>query len=113
MSTGQGTTNLVRTATKCEQRRGVEGKDSSANAQQNLHQTVSKYTESRHRAIVALRCAMSHRAVNMVNDPLYKEEVELLRPGTKIPAPMTVSRDLKTLYQRGSALVVEYFSVRL
>jgi hypothetical protein len=111
MMTAQGATNLTRSIIQCEKKRGVQG-NSPANAQQNLHGSVSKYTEIRHRAIVALRCAVSHRAFNMVDDPFYKQEVELLRPGTKVPSPKMVSRDVQTLYQMGSKRVVEYFSVR-
>lgn len=91
-------------------RRGTDG-DSSASAQQNLHRTISTYTEHRHRALIALRCAASHRPFNEIEDNLYLEEIEMLRPGTIPPSASTVSRDLQTLYQKGSILVVEYFSV--
>ena len=111
MMTGQGTTNLTRSIIQCEKKRGVQG-NSPVNAQQNLHGSVSKYTEIRHRAIIALRCAASHRAFNMVDDPFYKQEIELLRPGTKGSSPKMVSRDIQTLYQMGSKRVVEYFLVR-
>ena len=84
MMTGQGTSNLSRSIAQCKKKRGVHG-NSPANAQQTLQGSVSKFTEVRHCAIVALCCAASHRAFNMVNDPFYKQEVELLRPGTKIP----------------------------
>ncbi len=90
--------------TCCLKRRNVNG-DSPANAQQNLHRTVSTYSETRHRALIALRCAASHRPFNLAKDPLYLEEVEMLRPGTTVPAPSTVSRDLQTIYQKGSKLV--------
>ena len=108
MMTGQGTSNLSRSIAQCKKKRGVHG-NSPANAQQTLQGSVSKFTEVHHRAIVALRCAASHHAFNMVNDPFYKQEVELLRPGTKIPSPRTVSRDIQTLYQMGSKRVFEYF----
>ena len=94
----------------CHKRRGTDG-DSSASAQQNLHRTISTYTEHRHRALIALRCAASHRPFNEIEDNLYLEEIEMLRPGTIPPSASTVSRDLQTLYQKGSILVVEYFSV--
>ena len=110
MMTGQGTSNLSCSIAQCEKKHGVHG-NSPANAQQTLQGSVSKFTEVRHRAIVALRCAASHRAFNMVNDSFYKQEVELLRPGTKIPSPRTVSRDIQMLYQMGSKRVFEYFSV--
>ena len=111
--TAQGTTNLSRGMKACLKRRGAAGAngDSPMNAQQNLHRTVSTYTEHRHRALIALRCAASHRAFNTIEDPLYLEEIEMLRPGTKVPSTSTVSRDLQTLYQKGSRLVADYFSV--
>ncbi|KAJ6624792.1 hypothetical protein B0H10DRAFT_1668944, partial [Mycena sp. CBHHK59/15] len=58
-----------------------------------------------YRALVALRCASSHRPFNAVQDPYYLEEVELLRPGTKVPSPRTVSHDIHTLYLAGSKMV--------
>ena len=114
--TAQGTTNLTRGMKSCLKKRGLGGdgpadSNSSANAQQNLHRTVSTYTEHRHRALIALRCAASHRAFNIIEDPLYLEEIEMLRPGTSLPSVTTVSRDLQTLYQKGSKLIVDYFSV--
>jgi hypothetical protein len=108
--TAQGTTNLSRGMKACLKIRGTDG-DSAANSQQNLHRTISTYTEHRHRALISLRCAASHRAFNMIEDPLYLEEIEMLRPGTRVPSTSTVSRDLQTLYQEGSKLVVDYFSV--
>jgi hypothetical protein len=41
---------------------------------------------------------MSHHPFNAVNDKYYKMEVELLCPGTKVPAPKMVSFDIKHLY---------------
>ncbi len=91
MATSQGTTNLRRTNKQCFDRRGVKDpSDSSANAQQDLHNSVSRYTPSRHQAILALRCATSHRPFQIVADPYYLKEVELLRPGTVVP---TLQRD--------------------
>ncbi|KAJ6537535.1 hypothetical protein DFH09DRAFT_930744 [Mycena vulgaris] len=110
MQSSQGTGNLGKTSTKCDKTRGVSG-DSNKNAQQDLHRSVSRYTPARHRALVALRCASSHRPFNAVRDPYYLEEVELLRPGTKVPSPRTVSRDIHTLYLAGSKMVKEYFKV--
>jgi hypothetical protein len=39
------------------------------------------------------------------------EEVELLRPGTIVRSPETVSKDVQTLYHEGSKRVKEYFKV--
>jgi hypothetical protein len=58
-----------------------------------------------------MHLATSNRPANSVNDKYYKKEVELLRPGTKLPSASTVGRDLKVLYFKGSEEVKEYFSV--
>jgi hypothetical protein len=69
------------------------------------------YTPARHRAMIAIRCAVSRRPFNTVSDPFYLQEIELLRPGTQVPTPSTVSRDIQNIYQAGSDVVKEYFSV--
>ncbi|KAF9522281.1 hypothetical protein CPB83DRAFT_777290, partial [Crepidotus variabilis] len=69
------------------------------------------YTPARHQAVIALRCATSHRPANYVNDPLYRQEVQLLRPSTVIPSASTVGRDINRLYLEGSKNVKKYFSV--
>jgi hypothetical protein len=47
----------------------------------------------------------------MVKDDLYRAEIELLRPGTIIPSPSTISRDIQDIYTAGSLAVKGYFSV--
>jgi hypothetical protein len=69
------------------------------------------YSEAAHRTIIALRSATSHHPFNTVADKYYKMEVELLRPGTKIPFPKTVSLDINTLYLELSKDVWAYFKV--
>jgi hypothetical protein len=110
MQSSQGTGNLGKGEKDCNARRGVNG-DTNKNAQQDLFGSVSRYTPARHRALIALRCASSHRPFNSVADPYYLEEVELLRAGTKVPAPITVSRDVQILYREGAKKVKEYFKV--
>ena len=113
MQTGQGTTNLSRGINECNQRRGVtSGDPSTVGAQQTIEKSISEYTPAKHRAIIAMRCCVSKRPFNMVTDPHYNEEVQLLRPGTAIPCPVTVSRDVNQIYKIGSKQVKEYFSVR-
>jgi len=77
----------------------------------DTHQPLS-YSHSKHRALIAARCAASKRPFNSVADPYYIQEVEMLRPGTKLPSPATVSWDLKSMYSVGAEVVREYFSVR-
>ncbi|KAJ6600176.1 hypothetical protein B0H10DRAFT_1923910 [Mycena sp. CBHHK59/15] len=85
-----GTGNLSKTSAKCDKTHSVSG-DSNKNTQQDLHDPCPAYTPAHHHALVTLHCASSHRPFNAVWDPYYLEEVELLRPGTKVPSPRTVS----------------------
>ncbi|KAJ7018633.1 hypothetical protein C8F04DRAFT_934065, partial [Mycena alexandri] len=110
MQASQGTGNLAKTKKSCEEQRGAVG-DTNKGAQQDLHRSVSSYTPARHRALIALRCASSHRPFNTVRDEFYLEEVEMLRPGTKVPSPATISRDVQTLYVAGSQMIKDYFKV--
>jgi hypothetical protein len=71
------------------------------------------YSPAAHRAIIVMRTATSNRPFNFVMDKYYKMEVQLLRPGTIIPSPATVSSDLKLLYLELSKGVKKYFVVRL
>ncbi|KAG1719768.1 uncharacterized protein EDB91DRAFT_1065342 [Suillus paluster] len=114
MQNGQGTKNLQRGVDECETRRGVQaGTLDSVGAQQTLENSVSSYTQAAHRALIALRCAVSKRPFNFVTDPHYIAEVQLLRPGVIIPNPRTVARDVSAIYLEGSKQVKVYFSVRL
>ncbi|KAF8960345.1 hypothetical protein BDZ97DRAFT_1604568, partial [Flammula alnicola] len=69
------------------------------------------YSEAAHCALIALRCAKNARPINSVLDEDYKLEVEMLRPGTKLPSPMTVQRDLLYIYEQASIAVKNYFLV--
>ncbi|KAF7341582.1 putative AC transposase [Mycena sanguinolenta] len=70
------------------------------------------YSEAMHRTLIALRCASSKRAFNQVEDPWYLKEVEMLRPGTKVPSADTVANDVQRLYQLLSVKVKDYFANR-
>jgi len=104
----QGTTNLQNAVKVCNRRRGVI---TSPLARSGPPAPV--YSEAGHRALIALRCAKLQRPANMVVDPEYKQEVEMLRPGTIIPNPSTVARDIRELYNEGSKQVRAYFSVSI
>ncbi|KAH8110931.1 hypothetical protein DFH11DRAFT_1513749, partial [Phellopilus nigrolimitatus] len=103
--TSQGTSNLKSGAEICDQSRGVVA------AVARLTGSAPPYSLAAHRALIALRAAKSHRPFNFVTDPHYKLEVEMLRPGTIIPHPTTVSRDINTLYVGLSNYVKDYFTV--
>ncbi len=114
MNTSWGTSNLLRESRKCVKARGIrDDSDTSAGAQQTLGNMISKYSEYRHRALITLRRAKSRRPFNSVLDPEYRKEVELLHPGTKLPSPLTVSRDLGAIYTGASNMVKAYFAVRV
>ncbi|KAJ7719643.1 hypothetical protein B0H16DRAFT_1336537, partial [Mycena metata] len=48
------------------------------------------YTEARHRALCAIRCAANKRPFASQDDVWYQMEVELLRPGTITPSSKVV-----------------------
>ncbi|QRV82979.1 AC transposase [Ceratobasidium sp. AG-Ba] len=103
MRTGDGTRNLRTTAQTCETRWGVVQSSVSQS------QYFSGYSEARHRVLIALRCAQNKRSFNSVADDLYRQEVDLLRPGTIVPSPMTVFRDTQVLYACSSDGVKTYY----
>ncbi|EIM80759.1 uncharacterized protein STEHIDRAFT_68018, partial [Stereum hirsutum FP-91666 SS1] len=69
------------------------------------------YSEAMHRVIIVLRCACSKRSFNHLKDPWYLREVELLRPGTQLPAPQTSQRDLLILHEAFIPRFTAYFEV--
>ncbi|RXW13602.1 hypothetical protein EST38_g12250, partial [Candolleomyces aberdarensis] len=101
--TSSGTGNLVAGMNACLKRQGLDLVVVSASA------STIPYSPENHRTLIALRCAANMRPYNSVQDPLYAAEVEMLRPGTKIPDPTTVSRDVQLLYQEISKCVCQYF----
>ncbi|TFK28317.1 hypothetical protein FA15DRAFT_584656, partial [Coprinopsis marcescibilis] len=70
------------------------------------------YSEALHHVLIALRCAASTHPFDMILDKWYQAEVEMLCPGTKLPHPVTVSRDLKRLYAGMSTTISNFFIVR-
>ncbi|KAK7456412.1 hypothetical protein VKT23_010660 [Stygiomarasmius scandens] len=99
-----GTGNLNKTAKSCDKR--------NHRPEPIEMKTTTAYTEDRHRALIAIRSAQSKRPFHMVEDPYYVEEVELLRPGTKLPSSDTVAKDIQRLYQVLSGRVQDYFQKR-
>lgn len=101
--TGDGTSNLQKAVDVCLKRQG-RTRDKAVS-------TTIPYSEAAHRAIIALRCAKHARAINSVLDDDYLMEIEMLRPGTRVPKPMTVQRDLLHIYAQASIAVKNYFLV--
>ncbi|KIO21038.1 hypothetical protein M407DRAFT_48438, partial [Tulasnella calospora MUT 4182] len=67
------------------------------------------YSEKMHRTLIAIRCARSYRPFNFVKDPEYAMEVEMLQPGTKLPHPSTVSKDVRAIHKLAAQRVRTYF----
>jgi hypothetical protein len=103
MKTGDGTSNLQKSVDTCLKKQGKK---------RDKPVTPSiPYSEAAHRALIALRCANDSRPINMVLDKDYLAEVEMLRPGTHVPHPVTVQRDLLHIYAQASIAVRNYFMV--
>ncbi|KAL1673132.1 hypothetical protein EV122DRAFT_223313 [Schizophyllum commune] len=103
MHTSDGTQALISTAKACDKARGVSP---------GTEEIPIVYSPIAHRAIIALRSATSHRPFNMVRDRFYTEEVQMLRPGTTLPSPATISSDVRHLYKGMAAELGEYLKVR-
>ncbi|KAL1743061.1 hypothetical protein HDZ31DRAFT_24170, partial [Schizophyllum fasciatum] len=101
MKTGDGTTQLRKGAHKCDAARGVSAPSPPA----------VEYSEARHRTLIAMRCSVHHRPFHSVEDRLYLDEVQLLRPGTRTPSAHTVSRDTVRLYEGFSIQFKAYLAV--
>ena len=69
------------------------------------------YSVAGHQALLAQCCATSARPFNMVSDPDYLKEVQMLRPGTAAHSPNTISHDLNQIYLDMSIYVKNYFMV--
>lgn len=104
----QGTTNLLNAARKCDENRSGAGAVGNKDAGAVPPQT---YSETLHRVIIAVRCAVYKRPFNMVADPPYVHELQLLHPGIRVPAPITVQRDVERLYEGTAGLITVYFKV--
>ncbi|KAH6897555.1 hypothetical protein BKA70DRAFT_1116256, partial [Coprinopsis sp. MPI-PUGE-AT-0042] len=102
--THQGTSNLRAATKKCLDR-------NQAILPQAPGVETLKYSKATHRALIAVRCAARNRPFNMVSDPEYLQEVEMLCPGTSVPHPGTVSRDVGKIYLGLSDVVRTYMMV--
>jgi len=89
----------------CEEKQGIY--------QPQPASTSIPYTPETHRALIALRCAKHSRPINSILDDDYRTEVEMLRPGTALPHPTTIQRDLISIYIHMSTFILNYFMVKL
>jgi hypothetical protein len=105
MSTGHGTKNIQDGVKACDKRVGTVTDTTTVTS------TGQPYSAAAHRTLIAMRCAKNHRPFNSVLDEDYQAEVEMLHPGTILPGPQTVSRDIKSIYAEMSKNVRNYFMV--
>jgi hypothetical protein len=105
MSTGHGTKNIQDGVKACNKWVGTASTTTSA---ANVHEP---YSAAAHCTLIAVRCAKNHQPFNSVLDEDYHAEVQMLRPGTILPSPQIVSRDIKAIYYEMSKNVRNYFSV--
>ncbi|KAF9046160.1 hypothetical protein BJ165DRAFT_1583618, partial [Panaeolus papilionaceus] len=103
-NTSHGTSNLRKQAVVCDKKQGKE-------TSKKISTAPIKYSEGAHRVLIALRCAKYGRPFNMVSDEEYLLEVQMLRPETKVPLPITVQRDLIHIYEHASTHIRSYFQV--
>lgn len=101
--TSEGTSNLVKGIKACLTAQGVTLPEP--------HTDTLPYSQATHRTLIAQRCASNARPFNIVKDPEYAMEVQMLRPGTVIPSPSTVSRDINEMYTQMSVFVKNHFLV--
>ena len=105
MSTGHGTKNMQDGMKACNKRVSTT---STTMLAVNVHKP---YSAAAHRTLIAMRCTKNHRPFNSVLDEDYQAEVQMLRPGTILPSPQTVSHDIKAIYSEMSKNVRNYFLV--
>ena len=86
MSTGHETKNIQDRVKACNKL--VLGTVTSITV---IGSTGQPYSVAAHRTLIAMRCAKNHCPFNFVLDEDYQTEVEMLRPGTILPSPQTVS----------------------
>ena len=103
--TGDGTTKFLKDVRMCEEKQGIY--------QPQPASTSIPYTPETHRALIALRCAKHSRPINSILDDNYRTEVEMLHPGTALPHPTTIQRDLISIYIHMSTFILNYFMVKL
>jgi hypothetical protein len=102
--TSSGTNNLLRKSLACSARQ-------QPNQFVGHSSTPRPFSPARFRALLALWCARNHRPFELVEDDLLSSLVDELRPGTSLPDPTTISRDVKAIYSRNVDAIRCYFEV--
>ena len=81
-------------------------------------QTITEYAKgvnysyARVRFLLAMWIARRHRPFTIVEDPEFKELLCMLYPRVEIPSRVTVSRNLKVIFEDSRARVKVMFEVR-
>jgi len=101
--TAEGTSNLLKGMNTCLEAQGISKRLPK-------HDPPIPYSAAGHQALLAQHCATSARLFNMVSDPYYLKEVQMLHPGTTSPSPNTISCDLNQIYLDMSIYVKNYFN---
>ncbi|KAI0080772.1 hypothetical protein K474DRAFT_1589311, partial [Panus rudis PR-1116 ss-1] len=98
-----GTSNLVNAVRACDARR--------LGAAEAV--VLPKYSEIRHRLLIALRCCLNKRSFASMQDLLYHEELRLVsgNPSICVPAEHTIQRDIERLYEGLGPSLTAYFKV--
>jgi hypothetical protein len=104
LNNAAGTTALLHAAADCDRERGV-----IITTKQT--RPAEPYSPAFHRALLALWGAFSHRSFDSLTDKFHQAEVEYLRPGTKLPSSVTLSRDIKLVHAQYVPKIREYFQV--
>ncbi|KAF5354023.1 hypothetical protein D9756_006943 [Leucocoprinus leucothites] len=105
MKTHAGTGNLQKGIKACNQLNGL-AEDGSSLVPHQSDSDYIPYSESAHRAIISLQCAVNQCPFNSVKDGLYRLEVAMLRKGTVLPSPEQVGRDTRLLYREVSGILI-------
>ena len=90
--TSEGTANLKLGAEKCDKRNGVVAVAMKPDG--NGVASAPTYSVAAHHALISLRCAKNQWPFNSILDDDYQMEVQMLRLGTVLPHPATVSHDI-------------------
>jgi hypothetical protein len=72
---------------------------------------IPAYSVVAHCALIALQCSKHHRPFNSILDDDYCVKVQMLRSGTILPHPITVSHDICEIHLEMAKKVHDYFKV--
>jgi len=72
----------------------------------------AKYSDARFRYLLAMWCARRHRPFNIVTDEELVEIFTMLYARVEVPHPITISRDVKEIFQQCKQNVTDTLQVR-